>query len=137
MPQEITITRQAITKAGEDKETEMGKKNFIPYGLYRAEGYVSALLAQKTGFGEEDLELLWTSIINMFELDHSAARGKLCLRKLYIFKHDSALGNAPSHALFEKIEIERKAEAEVTRKFTDYTIKVAPMPEGVTLIERV
>jgi CRISPR-associated protein Csd2 len=115
----------------------MGKKNFIPYGLYRAEGYVSALLAQKTGFGEEDLELLWTSIINMFELDHSAARGKLCLRKLYIFKHDSALGNAPSHALFEKIEIERKAEAEVTRKFTDYTIKVAPMPEGVTLIERV
>jgi CRISPR-associated protein Csd2 len=137
MPQEITITRQAITKAGEDKETEMGKKNFIPYGLYRAEGYVSALLAQKTGFGEEDLELLWTSIANMFELDHSAARGKLCLRKLYIFKHDSALGNAPSHVLFEKIEIERKAEVEVARKFTDYTVKVAPMPEGVTLIERI
>jgi CRISPR-associated protein Csd2 len=137
MPQEITITRQAITKTGEDKETEMGKKNFVPYGLYRAEGYVSALLAQKTGFGEEDLEMLWTSIVNMFELDHSAARGKLCLRKLYIFKHETMFGNAPSHVLFEKINITRNADVEVPRKFADYTVTIGEMPEGVELIERI
>lgn len=139
LPQEITITRQALTteKDKEKKENTMGKKTFIPYGLYRAEGYISALLAQKTGFNEDDLELLWKSIINMFEIDHSAARGKLCMRKLFVFKHDSALGNAPSHLLFDKITITRKDDVDVARKFSDYTISIdRDMPEGVKLIEK-
>lgn len=137
-PQEITITRQAITKEKDmaAKETEMGKKTFIPYGLYRAEGYVSALLARKTKFSEEDLELLWESIANMFELDHSAARGKLCMRKLIVFKHETMLGNAPSHVLFDKVVIEKKEDVEVPRKFADYTIIIDDMPEGVELIEK-
>lgn len=111
--QDITITRQARTT--EDKrdtgETEMGRKSIVPYGLYRADGYVSAMLAQKiTKFSEEDLELLWKAIINMFEHDRSAARGKMCVRKLYVFKHDSLLGNAPANVLFDKIVIGKKTE---------------------------
>ena len=121
--QDITVTRQAVTTDkdfNEKKQSEMGKKSFISYGLYRAEGYVSAMLAQKvTGFSEDDLELLWTSIINMFENDRSAARGKMCLRKLYVFKHDSAIGNAPAHILFDKIKIKKKAGVEPPRKFED------------------
>ena len=139
--QDITVTRQAVTTEkdfNEKKQSEMGKKSFISYGLYRAEGYVSAMLAQKvTGFSLEDLELLWTSIINMFENDRSAARGKMCLRKLYIFKHESALGNAPAHILFDKIRIEKKAECSTPRKFEDYIITVdTEMPTGVELIEK-
>ena len=138
LPQEITITRQAVTKESDmaGKETEMGKKTFIPYGLYRAEGYVSALLARKTKFSEEDLNLLWEAIANMFELDHSAARGKLCMRKLIVFKHETMLGNAPSHVLFDKVVIEKKEDVEVPRKFADYTITIDSMPEGVELIEK-
>ena len=138
LPQEITVTRQAITKESDvaTKETEMGKKAFIPYGLYRAEGYVSALLARKTGFSEEDLELLWEAIANMFEFDHSAARGKMCMRRLIVFKHETVLGNAPSHVLFEKVVIEKKEDVEVPRKFADYVITVGDMPEGVELIEK-
>ncbi|WP_411677181.1 type I-C CRISPR-associated protein Cas7/Csd2 [Caproicibacter sp.] len=139
LPQEITITRQALTTESDQSEkgNTMGKKNFIPYGLYRAEGYVSALLANKTGFSEDDLALLWQSIENMFEIDHSAARGKLCMRKLYVFKHDSALGNAPSHLLFDKIAIEKKSGVEIPRKFSDYSITVdKAMPEGVEIIEK-
>lgn len=137
---EITITRQAVTsdKDFENKQTEMGKKSYISYGLYRAEGYVSAMLAQKvTGFSEDDLELLWNAIINMFENDHSAARGKMCLRKLYIFKHDSVLGNAPSNILFDKIIIKKNSEMSA-RCFTDYSITIdRNMPDGVELIERI
>lgn len=139
LPQEITITRQALTTEADkaEKENTMGKKAFIPYGLYRAEGYVSAMLANKTGFSEEDLNILWDSIINMFEIDHSAARGKLCLRKLYVFRHASALGNASSHVLFDKISVVRNSEVDVARKFSDYTVSVDhDMPEGVELIER-
>lgn len=139
LPQEITITRQALATETEqaDKENTMGKKSFIPYGLYRAEGYVSALLAAKTGFSESDLALLWLSIENMFEIDHSAARGKLCMRKLYVFKHDSVIGNAPSHLLFDKISVEKKNGVEVPRKFGDYSITVdKAMPEGVEMIEK-
>lgn len=145
-PQELTITRQAITdtkKFTEQAEkngvmTEMGKKNIVPYGLYRAEGYVSAMLAQKTtGFSEEDLELLWEALINMFEHDHSAARGKMCVRALYVFKHDSALGNAPSAALFDKVTIEKKPGVEYSRAYTDYVVNVDDdMPAGVTLIRK-
>jgi CRISPR-associated protein Csd2 len=139
-PQDITITRQA--KTTEDRQaagsTEMGKKSVIPYGLYRAEGYVSAMQAQKvTGFSEEDIELLWTAILNMFEEDHSAARGKMCLRRLYIFKHDSALGNAPSHVLFDKIQVRKKESVPVARSFSDYDISIdESMPEGVELIQK-
>ena len=140
--QDITVTRQAVTTDkdfNEKKQSEMGKKSFISYGLYRAEGYVSAMLAQKvTGFSEDDIELLWTAIINMFENDRSAARGKMCLRKLYVFKHDSALGNAPAHILFDKIKVERKAGIEPPRKFEDYDISVdTSMPSGVELIEKI
>ena len=125
--QDITITRQARTT--EDKrdtgETEMGRKSIVPYGLYRADGYVSAMLAQKiTKFSEEDLELLWKAIINMFEHDRSAARGKMCVRKLYVFKHDSLLGNAPANVLFDKIVIGKKDGVEVPRSFNDYEITV-------------
>lgn len=138
--QDITITRQARTT--EDKrdtgETEMGRKSIVPYGLYRADGYVSAMLAQKiTKFSEEDLELLWDAIINMFEHDRSAARGKMCVRKLYVFKHDSLLGNAPANVLFDKIVIGKKDGVEVPRSFNDYEITVDKnMPEGVELQEK-
>ena len=145
-PQELTITRQAITDAKKYAEqaekngvmTEMGKKSVVPYGLYRAEGYVSAMLAQKTtGFSEKDLELLWEAVINMFEHDHSAARGKMCVRGLYVFKHDSAFGNAPSALLFEKIRVEKKTDVAYPRSFSDYTVSVdAGMPDGVTLIRK-
>ena len=145
-PQELTITRQAITEAKKLNDniakagtaTEMGKKNIVPYALYRAEGYVSAMLAKKTtGFSCEDLELLWEAIINMFEHDHSAARGKVAVRKLFVFKHESALGNAPSVALFDKIKIRKKAGVEYPRDYSDYEIDVdADMPAGVELIEK-
>ena len=135
--QDITITRQAVTteKDFENKNNEMGKKSFIPYALYRAEGYVSAALANKTtDLSEEDLELLWKAIINMFEEDHSAARGKMCMRKLIIFKHDSVLGNCPSHILFDKISITENTAT--PRKFSDYSISIdEEMPEGVKMIK--
>lgn len=138
--QDVTITRQArTTEARTEKgETEMGRKSMIPYALYRAEGYVSAALANKvTKLSEEDIELLWTAIVNMFENDHSAARGKMCMRKLYVFKHSNVLGNCPSHILFEKIQIDLKCKEEPPRKFGDYQITVeAQMPEGVELIEK-
>ena len=139
LPQEITITRQAVTTESDkaNKETEMGKKNFIPYGLYRAEGYVSAMLAQKTGFSEEDLEKLWTAILQMFEHDHSAARGKMCMRKLFVFRHASLLGNAPSAELFDKVTIRRQDGVEVARSWKDYIVDIdRSMPEGVELLEK-
>ncbi|MEY8338864.1 type I-C CRISPR-associated protein Cas7/Csd2 [Lachnospiraceae bacterium 62-35] len=137
--QDVTITRQARTteERKETGETEMGRKSIIPYALYRAEGYVSAALANKlAGFTEEDIEVLWEAIINMFEHDHSAARGKMCMRKLYVFKHNSELGNCPSHVLFEKIKVDLKEDIP-PRAFTDYRITVDElMPEGVELIEK-
>lgn len=138
--QDVSITRQARTTEArtETGETEMGRKSVIPYALYRAEGYVSAALANKvTNLSEEDLELLWTAIINMFENDHSAARGKMCMRKLYVFKHSNVLGNCPSHILFDKIQVNLKNEEEPPRRFGDYRITVEDqMPEGVELIEK-
>lgn len=137
--EDIAITRQARTTEDRQKtgETEIGRKSFIPYGLYRAEGYISAALAQKvTQLSEEDVELLWNAIINMFEIDHSAARGKMCMRKLYIFKHDCVLGNAPSHLLFDKISVKQKNEGPA-RSFNDYDIIVdEEMPDGVELISK-
>lgn len=138
--QDVSITRQARTTEArtETGETEMGRKSVIPYALYRAEGYVSAALANKvTNLSEEDLELLWTAIINMFENDHSAARGKMCMRKLYVFKHSNVLGNCPSHILFDKIQVNLKNEEEPPRRFGDYRITVEDqMPEGVELVEK-
>ena len=136
LPQEITITRVAITTENdaEKKGTEMGRKYIVPYGLYRMEGFVSANLARKvTGFSEDDLALLWQAILNMFENDHSAARGKMAVRKLVIFKHDNELGCAPAYKLFDSVKIKRKDGVEVPRAFTDYEVEVSTeMPEGVT-----
>ncbi len=138
--QDITITRQAKTTEDRQKasDTEMGKKSIVYYGLYRAEGYISAALAQKvTGFSEDDLELLWDSVINMFENDRSAARGKMCTRKLFIFKHDSVLGNAPAHVLLDKISVSKNDGVIVPRSFSDYTVSVdRTVPNGVQLIEK-
>ncbi len=138
IPQELTITRVAITKESdaEDKKTEMGRKYIVPYGLYRAEGYISANLARKvTGFSEEDLELLWQAILNMFENDHAAARGKMAVRKLIIFKHDSELGSAPAHKLFDAVHAHRLDESSPARAYSDYAITVdeSAIPAGVTV----
>ena len=135
VPQEVTITRIAITTEADaaNKKTEMGSKHIVPYGLYRAEGFVSANLARKTtGFSEEDLELLWQAILNMFENDHSAARGKMAVRELIIFRHDSELGNAPSYKLFDTVTVTRKEGVQIPRSYRDYTVTVADtLPEGV------
>ncbi|XOQ52044.1 MAG: Type I-C CRISPR-associated protein Cas7/Csd2 [Succiniclasticum sp.] len=136
-PQEVTITRCAITtnKDAEKKKTEMGRKYIVPYALYKAEGYVSANLARKTtGFSEEDLRLLWEAIINMFELDHSAARGNMAVRELIVFKHDSELGNAPSYKLFDRVHVVPKKEGKVAREYQDYvvTVDTEDLPSGVT-----
>ncbi len=138
-PQEVTITRCAVTtdEDAKDKVNTMGNKFIVPYGLYVAEGYISANLARKvTGFSEDDLELLWNAIINMFEHDHAAARGKMAVRKLVIFKHNSELGNAPSYKLFEKINISKKHDVVTPRKFADYDFSVdtVSLPEGVECI---
>ena len=139
VPQEVTITRVAITTEAdaENKGTEMGRKFIVPYGLYRCEGYISANLARKTtGFSEKDLELLWEAILNLFEHDHSAARGKMAVRELIIFKHDSELGCAPAHKLFDTVKVTRTHPEDITpaRSYQDYVVTVdeAALPEGVT-----
>ncbi len=137
MPQEVAITRVAITREAdaEKKNTEMGRKYIVPYGLYRAEGYVSANLARKTtGFSEDDLNLLWTAILNMFENDRSAARGKMAVRELIVFKHDSELGCAPAHKLFDLVKAAHKDDVTTPRSYEDYTVTVdeAALPAGVT-----
>lgn len=137
MPQEVTITRVAITTEAdaEKKGTEMGRKYIVPYGLYRAEGYVSANLARKvTGFSEEDLDLLWKAILNMFELDHSAARGKMAVRELIVFRHDSELGNAPAYKLFDLVKASRKSDVTIPRAYGDYAVTVDEehLPEGIS-----
>ena len=134
--QEVTITRVAITteKDAENKNTEMGRKNIVPYGLYRAEGYISANLARKvTGFSEEDLELLWEAIINMFEHDHSAARGKMAVRELIVFKHSKELGDCPAYRLFDAVEVKKKEDVEYPRKYQDYVVQIheEQIPETV------
>ena len=136
LPQEVTITRIAITTEAdaEKKGTEMGRKYIVPYGLYRAEGYVSANLARKvTGFSEEDLQLLWQAILNMFENDHSAARGKMAVRELIVFKHESELGNAPAYKMFDAVQVERREDVDVPRRYSDYIVTVDEnLPAGVS-----
>lgn len=138
MPQEIAITRSAITTQAdaEKKNNEMGRKAIIPYGLYRAEGFISANLARKvTGFSEDDLALLWQAIINMFDCDHSAARGKMALRELVVFKHESELGNAPSYKLFDSVSVERIDKTKPARAYSDYKVTVdeSAVPNGVSV----
>lgn len=125
--QEVTITRVAITKEDDAavKSTEMGRKSIVPYALYRVEGYISANLARKvTGFSEEDLELLWEAIINMFEIDHSAARGKMAVRELIVFKHSKELGDCPAYRLFDAVEVKKRGDVVYPRAYTDYSLTI-------------
>lgn len=138
--QQVTITREAITTESdsEKKTNEMGHKYIIPYGLYRVDGYVSASLAQKvTGFSEDDLQVLWQALANMFEFDHSAARASMSSRLLYIFKHSSTFGDAPSYQLFDAVTAKRKEGVETARKFSDYDINVDldAIPDSVGVTE--
>ena len=139
IPQEVTITRVAITTEEDavKKGTEMGRKYIIPYGLYKCEGYVSANLARKTtGFSDEDLKVLWDAIFNMFENDHSAARGKMAVRELIIFRHDTELGCAPAHKLFDLVKITRKENnGEPARSYDDYEVTVDEnaLPKGINI----
>lgn len=140
--QEVTITRVAITteKDAQNKSTEMGRKNIVPYALYRAEGYISANLARKvTGFSEEDLELLWEAIINMFEHDHSAARGKMAVRELIVFKHSKELGDCPSYKLFDAVDVKRKEDVIYPRKYQDYMVNIQEeaIPNTVQMIRKI
>ena len=142
--QEHSITRMAVATEAEAEKQQgdnrtMGRKHTVPYGVYVAHGFVSSFLAKQTGFGEDDLELLWQALEQMFEHDRSAARGEMATRGLYVFKHDSELGNAHAHALFDRISIKRKADVDVPRSFSDYevTIDDTALPSGVTLIKRV
>ena len=145
VPMEVTITRMAVATEKEAEQQSgdnrtMGRKHIVPYALYKAEGYVSAHLAAQTGFSEDDLKLLWNGLINMFDHDHSAARGKMNARKLIAFKHSSALGSAPAHKLFELVHVKRKADENTpAREFSDYEIVVdkGKVPEGVTLEDKI
>ncbi len=134
VPLDLAITRVAITREGESKETEIGRKPIVPYGLYRAHGFFSPALAQQTGVSREDLRLLWEAMLHMFEHDRSAARGEMTLRGLYVFTHDSPRGNAPAHLLFEKIAVRRAEGVQTPRTFSDYQVIVADdLPNGVQL----
>ena len=139
---EHSITRMAVATEGEAEKQQgdnrtMGRKHTVPYGVYVAHGFVSSFLAKQTGFGEDDLELLWQALAQMFEHDRSAARGEMATRGLYVFKHNSELGDAPAHALFERIQI--KKTVDVPRSFNDYaiTVNTTDMPAGVTLITKI
>jgi CRISPR-associated protein Csd2 len=139
---EITITRMAVTNEKiAERERTMGRKNIVPYGLYRLHGFVSANLAERTGFSEEDLELLWNSLTNMFEHDRSAARGEMSARRLIIFKHDSEMGNAPAHKLFSAVTVTRNGQdaESPARCFEHYDVKIdhAAIPKGVEVIEHI
>ncbi len=136
IPSELSITRMAVTKeADKEKERTIGKKTLIPYGLYRAEGYISAHFAERTGFSETDLNELWDALQNMFDHDRSASRGKMSPQKLIVFKHDTTLGNAPAHKLFDLVEIKRIGNTDQPpRSFQDYEVIINDNPfKGVTI----
>jgi CRISPR-associated protein Csd2 len=132
----VATEKEAKSQDGDNRT--MGRKNILPYGLYRAEGYISAHLAQQTGFNTNDLSLFWDALVNMFDHDHSAARGKMNAQKLFIFKHETALGNAPAHKLFDLIKVCRTKSNGPARAFSDYVIDFdkSKMPAGVTVEER-
>jgi len=140
VPQEIAITRVAVTNEKDlEKERTMGRKHILPYGLYRVHGFISAKLAERTGFSEEDLTLLWRALTNMFEHDRSAARGEMAARKLIVFEHEHPMGNAPAHVLFDKVKIERTDGRSDTpaRSFADYRVSLErdTVPAGINVTE--
>lgn len=145
VPLEHSITRMAVATEAEAEKQQgdnrtMGRKFTVPYALYRGHGFISAPFAIQTGFSETDLELLWQALTNMFEHDHSAARGQMAMRRLIVFKHDSALGNAPSSKLFDMVQVQPNADAGVIRDFSQYEIVVpdqSQMPPGVTVEEKI
>lgn len=150
VPMDVTITRVAVTREedaqvvvseeGETsgKQTEMGRKSIVPYGLYRAYGFYNPHFADDTGFSSEDLGLFWKALQHMWDFDRSAARGMMACRGLYVFSHESKLGNAPAHQLFDLIDVKRKPDANPPRKFGDYEVVVdrEGLPDGVKLIEK-
>ncbi len=142
--QEQSLTRMAVTTEAESENQDgsnrtMGRKDIVPYGLYRCHGFISAPFAAQTGFSEEDLELLFKSLENMFDHDHSAARGEMNTRNLLVFKHDSKLGSSPSHKLFDAVSVKKKEGVEVPRSFADYVVTIdrSVIPEGIEVIERI
>lgn len=148
---EHSITRMAVAsekdikvneETGEESYTEnrtMGRKFTVPYGLYRCHGFISAHFAESTGFTQEDLEVFWQSLINMFDHDHSAARGQMNARGLYVFEHDNKLGNAPAHKLFDLITVKVKDASKPIRAFSDYSVQVDEdgLPDGVSLDSKI
>jgi len=144
VPLEVSITRMAVAtekeaEAQQGDNRTMGRKHIVPYGLYRAEGFISPHLAAQTGFSEADLDLFWDALINMFDHDHSAARGKMAARRLIAFKHESKLGNSPAHKLFDLVTAHLKDETKPGRSYTDYAVSIAKedLPRGVELIEKI
>ncbi|MDA1349791.1 MAG: type I-C CRISPR-associated protein Cas7/Csd2, partial [Chloroflexi bacterium] len=140
VPLAISITRMAVAteleaaKQGGGNRT-MGRKSIVPYGLYRAHGFISAHLAEQTGFTEDDLRLFWEALQNMFDHDRSAARGQMAPQKLVVFRHDSKLGNAPAHKLFERVQVQRRDPSRPPRSVADYkvTVNKEELPEGITV----
>jgi CRISPR-associated protein Csd2 len=139
VPLEVSITRVAVTNEKDlEKERTMGRKHILPYGLYRAHGFISAKLAERTGFSEDDLALLWRSLINLFEHDRSAARGEMAARRLIAFKHAHPMGNAPAHSLFERVAVIRNGDGDSpARSFADYSVRIDRdgLPDGVEIVE--
>jgi len=140
VPLEISITRVAVTNERDlEKERTMGRKHILPYGLYRVHGFVSAKLAERTGFSEDDLALLWRALVNLFEHDRSAARGEMSARKLIVFQHENVMGNAPAHVLFDLVKAERVDSSgdAPARSFADYRVVLDrdAVPKGVTVTE--
>ena len=137
---EHSITRMAVTNEKDASETgdnrTMGRKFTVPYGLYRCHGFVSANFAKQTGFSQVDLELFWKALINMFDLDHSAARGQMNARGLYVFEHSDKLGDAPADTLFKRIAVSKKESVDVVRRFDDYCVHVDEQSLGVTQLHR-
>jgi CRISPR-associated protein Csd2 len=145
VPMEISITRSSVTneKDALQNDRTMGRKHIVPYGLYRAHGFVSGRLANDTkkgtGFSETDLDLVWEALINMFDHDRAAARGEMTARGLYVFKHDSDLGNAPAHTLLARVGVSRSGSEGPPRGFADYTVILddADLPAGVTIDSKI
>jgi CRISPR-associated protein Csd2 len=140
VPLEASITRMAVetrkeADAQDGDNRTMGRKTYIPYGLYRLHGFISAPLAKQTGFSEDDLKLFWDALLNMFDHDRSAARGEMAPQKLIVFKHASELGNAPAQKLFNLVKVEKNCGEKPPRSFADYTVAVGAAPDGVELIE--
>ncbi len=139
LPLDLSVTRMAVTEAKEadSPNQTMGRKNLIPYGLYRCHGFISGHLARETGFSEADLDLFWQSLTQMFDHDRSASRGMMAPQKLLVFKHQTPLGNAPAHRLFERVSVRRRTGVDVARSFSDYEVAVNRdgLPPGIEMLD--